>query len=112
MTIQEAIELAQKNGFGATDELIIEHGLVILLDPFFWQALSKALGWKDWAHYFNGRFVTCVWDWQEKQSPYGAGAAIVRTERYEVKPAWLHYQLQLIEHIADGGTIESYFEEL
>ncbi len=49
-----------------------------LIDPLFWQALGKAMGWG-----------------HSKKSK-----------------AYIQYWYRLIDRLADGGTIESYFEDL
>ncbi len=54
----------------------------ILLDPSFWQALGKALGWPKQGDH--------------EPEPY----------------SWQNRQHRLIAHIQDGKNIESYFEEL
>ena len=90
MTITEAIEKAieggwEKDGFVCQGELIgVEE--IALLDPLFWQALGKAMGWAEVKR--NGIFV---------QSN---------------NRAWIDKWHALIDHIADGGSIESYFETL
>ena len=59
-----------------------------LLDPSFWQALEKALGWenKDTFPHLN---------WMK-----------------EPQDEWQFHQHRLIDHIQDGKGIESYFREL
>jgi hypothetical protein len=54
----------------------------LLLDPSFWKALGKSMGWD--------REDTCV----------------------EMEKFWLRKWIELMRHLAEGGTIESYFEKL
>ena len=56
----------------------------MLLDPQFWQCLGKAMGWEE--------------VWRENNTPH-------------IKD-WKVYWHELIDHLAEGKTIEKYFEEL
>lgn len=104
MTIQEAIAKAIEGGYkgghiwnvkGDFYVLRNENGngyehlsiYEMLLDSHFWQCLGKSMGWKD----------------GEKIVSFGRGNYIKE---------WLYQQHRLIDHIAEGGTIESYFENL
>lgn len=60
----------------------------IFLDPEAWRALGKAMGWVD------GDFVD-----------YGDGHSLW-------SDAWQHQWHVFIDHLAEGGTIESYCKEL
>lgn len=55
----------------------------ILLDPAFWQALGKARGWKE----YEGGY-----------EDYSAG--------------WVFHWHRLIDHLATGKDVESFFEKL
>ena len=57
-----------------------------LLDPTFWQALGKALGWR-------------------KEQ---AAVAMSRV----TEPAWQSSWHRFIDHLAEGNTAESFFERL
>ena len=98
MTIEQAIQKAIESGFpiyGKTDVGFFEEfspvdwAYEFLLDPEFWQSLGKAMGWAEKQCVCNGYSSQCACD-----------------------PQWLNQQHELIDHIADGGTIESYFEKL
>lgn len=90
--METAIRLAIEGGYKShfkpsfllsTDDFI--HRLdkfQILLDPLFWQALSKT---EDWAT--NGKDVYDGW-------------------------AWLRKWHDFIDHLASGGDIETFFKEL
>lgn len=59
-----------------------------LLDPAFWQALGKARGWPDSSvgQVYKGNMISMLpWEW-----------------------AWHH----LIDHLASGKDVESFFETL
>lgn len=111
MTIQRAIELAIKGGWQSCD-IIDDYNKIILtptfggmwfkndpeedgchldhyqivLMPGFWRALGTSLGWKD--------------------------APDPQIYRYEDAFTWRGYMHNMIDHLADGGTIESFFNTL
>lgn len=100
MTLQQAIEKAIKAGYSRpngsfslpmklNDEFDIwEYDTnAILLDPEFWKALGKSMGWDKKLHK-DFRLYS------------------------EVLPNWQYYWLGLIKHLAAGNSIESYFESL
>lgn len=65
---------------------------MILLDPLFWQALSKAEGWK-------GKYQHTYLDFFNTETPY----------EY---PEWLEKWHRFIDHLAKGEDVDSFFEEL
>ena len=92
MTIEQAIKMAVEAGwsdrlyrtdFGHPDNWT--HSVAFLLDPAFWQSLGKALGWTTTG---------------------------VATAAYQLYPEWLDRWHRFIDHLADGGTPESYFKDL
>jgi hypothetical protein len=59
--MNDAIKLAiEKGGYENKPIWITESD--IILDPLFWQALSKALGWKEFAGRGEGSYP--IWKWQ------------------------------------------------
>ena len=62
----------------------------IIIDPLFWQALGKSMGWKYAGQYTQewSNMKVCSFD------------------------EWVYKWHLMVEHLADGGTIESYFEQL
>lgn len=89
MTIEQAITKAIEGGWNK--ESIVQpmdtgpaNLAKAILDPSFWQSLGKAMGW-------NKLYYTIC---HQKVSP------------------WLFHWHRLIDHLADGGSIESYFEKL
>ena len=117
MTIQEAIGKAIDNGWRAdiVEKVGKERFLEVSLKNFemplmsrtFWQSLGKAMGWKEETRFcksgdgceFNGKRMherDCVWeymfDFRNAES----------TEKWK----------NLIDHLAEGKDIESFFKEL
>jgi len=110
MTIEEVLKKATEGGYhiygsdgmdtyyeGASNEYSAwtrkdnESTFVIaveetFLDPAFWQALGKAMGWSE-----------------EK-----ASVVIYRVK----EPEWQSYWHRFIDHLAEGKTLESFFERL
>lgn len=87
MTIQEAIKKAIDGGWDSTGMVHEEKNDIcngLFLDPLFWKALGKAMWWGD------GRFK--VSDWQTH--------------------GWLFHWHRLIDHLAEGKSVESFFEQL
>lgn len=108
MTLQEVIQKAIDGGWNPPEEVnkihkdlggklsvhkIIERGFVhqTLLDPNFWRALCIAMGWGA----IKGLAL-----------PACEGIIKIRT------PFWHFCMHQMIDHLADGGTVESYFWQL
>ena len=87
--IQKAIQKAIETGYNPdwnTDE---KH----LLDPLFWQALGKALGWGDYAPYGL-----------ESESPAGYDDARLNS--------WRWHWHRFIDHLASGKDVDEFFKEL
>jgi hypothetical protein len=122
MTIQEAIKLAIENGYnwerrkdymagGSTSECLL------VCDPKFWQCLGKGMGWgRDYFHEDDGK---TYWDY-DYHCPM-CGAIETNTEygcpegcEYDVPEiiSWQHYWRELIDHLAEGKTIEDFFKTL
>lgn len=92
MTIQEVSKIAKENGFVPTS-LGMEHAA--LLYPEFWKALGRGLGWKgdDYGvlkETMAGGLISCTYDLL----------------------SWRYYWHRLIDHLTEGGTIDSFFETL
>lgn len=106
MTIEQAITKAIEGGWEDNDYAFVasvvqqddswrawrvgdwQYDMRVFLDPTFWQSLGKALGWKK-IHYGG----------QEGNAVF-----------HEV--AWLYHWKRLIVYLADGKTVESFFEKL
>lgn len=103
MTIQQTIEAAIRGGWDSEGAVCYEENDIcngIFVDPSFWQCLGKELGWEDHqcekcsrtlAEYSNG----CVCCGNKMQPAQG-----------------LHHWHRLIDHLADGKDINSFFENL
>lgn len=63
----------------------------MLLDPKFWQALGKTLGW---------------------DSPTGRETGTVSYQEATGEPYWLYRMHRMIDALADGKTIEEYIATL
>lgn len=77
----------------------IEEKYRILLDPFFWQALGKAMGWSK-----NCRSYS-------KALGRGNGQPIFQGRVYEIG-SWRYHWHNFIDHLAEGKDAESFFAEL
>lgn len=60
----------------------------VLLDPLFWSALGKGLGWKDYDRSYN------------------------QADQLEVERVYLKHWHRFIDHLAEGGSIEDYAGKL
>lgn len=102
MTIQEAIEKAKKGGWQQPLPQFLLNSTIdtrhSFFDPAFWQALGKALGWKsDTFEHTRGSHADDFADVE----PCHCG------ER-----DWLYHWHRFIDHLAEGGTPESFFATL
>lgn len=90
MKFHEAIHKAIEGGYAKHTQPYkgdFNMQAIILLDPEFWKALGKSMGWDKKLHK-DFRLYS------------------------EVLPNWQYYWLGLIIHLAEGNSIESYFETL
>lgn len=109
MTINEAFNNAIKNGWrpdikevvdniGTTENYFIHRDLSIYemcLDPLFWQALGKSMGWGEDAQLkYYGE--------DEDESMLGGVLWFPWEEKWHA----------LIDHLASGKSIEDYFQSL
>lgn len=70
----------------------------VVSSPLFWQSLGKSMGW--------GEICECGWRSSQNFVHYDA-VGRHRTSS-EVRYRWHN----LLDHLAEGGSIESYFETL
>lgn len=70
------------------------HRMELLLDPLFWQALGKQQGW-----------------W-ERVGKFGINLDMMVTTEDNSQYGWLHYWHRFIDHIAEGGDIDEFFNKL
>ena len=92
MTIQETIQKAIDGGW--KKEFVVEpmdtpqaNFAKAMIDPLFWQALGKAMGWKD-------------------SDECGSCKCPVTQE------AWYYHWHRFVDHLAKDRSIESFFEQL
>lgn len=79
----------------------------VFLDSEFWQALGKSLGW-------NRKTIGPFW-----MNGTGGGENYIDEHYSDYResspiefPEWKYRWHQFIDHLADGGTIDWYFEKL
>lgn len=107
MTLQQVFKKAVEGGFtlrgiGVSEfyTLLDKYKYESLMSPLFWKAYGKAMGW-------NKRVRMCY-----------EGYCIddeCNTD-YRIDECWLideslYYRHRLIDHIDDGGTLESFFDQ-
>lgn len=105
MTIQEAIKKAIEGGWSEQQKALYRLMVVtgdlnlaldcVFTDPSFWRSLGKALEW-------GSHWITVT---------YSAGLTddvLCRTFIGHAR----YWQHRFIDHLADGGTPETYFETL
>ena len=114
MEIQTAIERALEGGWnaeecappiGSRDKFNIER---MLIDPSFWQALGKSLGWK--------RVCKRCGD-ESMAKSLGAcdlceGQGRDRALLFRFQDAWLFHWHELIDHLAEGKSIKDFFKDI
>lgn len=121
MTIEQAIEKAIEGGWPdlnyaaisdrkkAVEQIASNELESTLLDPSFWQSLGKAMGWNE---------LTCdrcntVTTIKYRKGKDGKGKGDYHDACHgNFRWTWLLHWNRLIDHLADGGSIESYFEKL
>lgn len=98
MTIEETIKKAIEGGWKKTPKHCRYDGVnhnavcieIVLLDPDFWQSLGKAMGW--------GKLC----------DPYCRTPECSDCDELGWREQWHKF----IDHLADGKSIESFFETL
>jgi len=121
MTIQEAIQLAVDGGYHtahgrylpASDigkQVSNDDGFLqkCLLDPLFWQALGRGIGWDaDLCPTCGGgyRISARMVDWCENYCENDGFPTAPR-------PGWQYHWHRFIDHLASGKSIEDFFANL
>ncbi len=119
MTIQQAIEKSIEGGWDNAwrdeendhlfmDEMVDEVN-VFLLDPSFWQSLGKAMGWIELT--CDGCNTNTTIKYRKEHDGKGDGDYHYGCQGH-FRWTWLLHWHSLIDHLADGKDIESYFKEL
>ena len=104
--IQKVIE-GGYNGVQITDDLwsgimtdsAKENYRCMFIDPLFWQALGKSMGWTG-----KENCSECGYIWEE--------SCWCDREYTHSVARWRHYWHRLIDHLAEGKSAESFFEEI
>jgi hypothetical protein len=107
--MNEAIKRAVKAGY---EHFVIRSQMsdpyrssVLLLDPLFWKALSKAEKWKPAICRGCGEAL-------KVDSEGVSHQACSCFENYEEMYTWVYHWTDLIEHIASGKDIDSFFKSI
>ena len=107
MTIEQVIKKAIEGGFDNEyartaidgDPIVFDKCLpYIFMSSFFWQSLGEAMGWGETDRGFDLDAMSM------------GGVPI--TKETKDKKDWKHYWHRFIDHIAEGKSIEKFFEEL
>lgn len=116
MTIQQTIQKAIEGGWKpkqikfksktitetTAHAFRMSFGDSFLLDPQFWQCLGKAMGWREFVCTECGGLYELVDGCKNNPS------CIYSTAQEE----WFYQWHSLIDHLAEGKSIESFFEKL
>jgi len=108
MNIKQVIEKAIEGGYKRTKENYFPplgrfDGDRIFLDPNFWQCLGKEMGWKV-GH--GGKY-----EYMKIEKKEDGGICGIPIEYPEIDE-WLYQWHKFIDHLAEGDSVESFFEKL
>lgn len=95
-------EITSLPGFG---DLFVNEKMVI--DPQFWKALGKAMGW--------GNSKPHIWFESRKSGRMCQSCGLATETKKECNRMtndWLYQWHKFIDHLAEGKSIETYFETL
>lgn len=91
----------------------------IYSDPLFWQALGKAMGWKDWFYSYyiaNSSKVSFNGHWEEVQNlsdvPERFRGTSACRKHSCINQEYRNHWHNFIDHLAEGKDAESFFAEL
>lgn len=99
MNLGEAVEKADQGGYTTPQQFFYKR----FLDPIFWQALGKTMGgnWDDTVCKHCG---VCWRDKKNRCKAYSAAGGVTK--------GYIFQWHRMVDHIAEGGTIESFFKTL
>lgn len=97
--IQKAIEGGYKQDMGWLGPALEREYAEIFLDPLFWQALGKNLGWA------KSKMMRVALG-EVRCEKCGSDEIEIRID--EVKKHWYDF----IDHIASGGDVDEFFQTL
>jgi len=117
MTIEQAIKKATDEGFRLKKALEFntyqDHLGDFLIDPKFFQCLGKAMGWE------GGKIRMCVgcgvalrWNEQPTMDGKHGGKNGCGSDIEEYEGQWIIGWHMMIDHLAEGKTIEEFFKNL
>lgn len=106
--IEKAIKIAEKNGHVRERYMSGEWVSVgiTLLDPTFWQALGKGLGWENRVCFFCGE------KYRKIDGEYHEYCDKCSKPFHEEIPEYKYHWHRFIDHLAEGKDAESFFKEL
>lgn len=85
----------------------------ILLDPLFWQCLGKAEGWTgEKIRMCNGCGVALKWNEKEDMNGQHGGKKGCGSDIQEYEGQWLIEMHRFIDHLAEGKSIDEFFNNL
>lgn len=123
MTIQEAIDKAFEGDWavakkhqtfewpeGGAPKLKLNNEAVFL-DPLFWQALGRGMGWnKTMCLSCNHFYSVPLTDLEKEEVAINRNCEHEKLKIYHQK--WRDHWHRLIDHLAEGKSIEDYFQTL
>lgn len=137
MKLEEAIKIAIENGwkpfagylrkkFEMEDDCAIFYDKVnvrryyfsdMVLDPLFWQALGKGLGWEPWRLYRNGMATSKDYPEHEKhrwvkENSEKIGVFDINSPVMSWQRVWIAEWHRFIDHLAEGKDIQNFFTNL
>lgn len=110
---QKAIELAASGGYDTKlDASYSKSDWQIFNEASFWRALGKSIGWYEWRCYCGTYYQGAR---KRKGLPQGVRPRICTNcgrDARMIKPAWQANWHRLIDALASGRDIESFFQAL
>ncbi len=106
--MEKAIKKAIEGGYRKNDSMVIDGsyfnmiGDRIFLDLEFWQSLGNSLGWNSFS--YKKRIGTSSTSFKTK--------TIKITRKSGVKRNWVYHWHRFIDHLAEGGTPDEFFDKL
>lgn len=126
MKVETAIQMAYGDGWRPIEHMkpkVISEDLAfsiwcsqgdgIFLAPKFWSSLGKAMGWRERCRTCGGEVTrTETPGYPVLQAMGGISECPHRCPNKDFEEGWKHEWYQFIDHLAEGGTIESFFDTM
>lgn len=114
MTIKQAIQKAIEGGWSreavkGTEDWYFND---IFLDPLFWKSLGKAMGWNEHEITIKVPAQTVHRIRRDRSGGEDIEWPAHSRKRKVMTKKWLKEWHRFIDHLADGGTAESFFKYL